>query len=268
MIEEFVDLETAAGIAQLATRYVAGDAPPIVFLHGFGGSKEEYVDIAGFLAARHSLLLYDHPGCGASAVERPEKVDVPLLGECALGLMRYFGFGAAHLVGHSMGGLTAAKIAQMHPERVLSLTSIEGNLSPEDCSISRLSRELAHLEPDAFLAAVTSVVGALPGAGWARYAADLKHRVTAAAAAPLLASILGPSEEEPLLADFIALEMPKLFVYGAENAGFSYIPALRKSDAELAEIAHANHFPMLTNPAGMFRAIADFIAGVEAARSS
>ena len=42
-----------------------------------------------------------------------------------------------HLIGHSMGGLTALILGDEHPGRVSSFINIEGNVSPEDCFLSR-----------------------------------------------------------------------------------------------------------------------------------
>ena len=44
-----------------------GSKPPILFLHGFGSSKEDYADIVRYPAFDgHGFLAYDAPGCGAS----------------------------------------------------------------------------------------------------------------------------------------------------------------------------------------------------------
>jgi pimeloyl-ACP methyl ester carboxylesterase len=42
-----------------------------------------------------------------------------------------------HLIGHSMGGLTALMLADRDPTAVASLVNIEGNVAPEDCFLSR-----------------------------------------------------------------------------------------------------------------------------------
>ena len=52
-----------------------------------------------------------------------------------------------HLVGHSMGGLTALRLADRDPARVASFVDIEGNVAPEDCFLSR--QVLTHPADDA-----------------------------------------------------------------------------------------------------------------------
>jgi pimeloyl-ACP methyl ester carboxylesterase len=57
--------------------------------------------------------------------------------ETALAVLGCVKFERFHLVGHSMGGLTALMLAHKHPDRVLSFVDIEGNIAPEDCFLSR-----------------------------------------------------------------------------------------------------------------------------------
>ena len=46
----------------------AGAHPPIVFLHGFGSTKEDDVDLAYHAGFRgRPFLAYDTPGCGESS---------------------------------------------------------------------------------------------------------------------------------------------------------------------------------------------------------
>ncbi len=98
----------------------AGDA--IVFVHGYGGAKEDWSDQVREFAPDHRVLVFDHRGHGASdgpadegayTVERLVK-DTERLIDCA-------GFEDYHLVGHSIGGAVAQEIALGRPDRVRSL---------------------------------------------------------------------------------------------------------------------------------------------------
>lgn len=106
-----------------------GDLAPVVFLHGFGSTKEDYADIV-----RHRefdgrpFVAYDAPGCGETRCADLSTISIPFLVETALNVIERIGFARFHLVGHSMGGLTALLLAHRHPERVLSFVDIEGNM--------------------------------------------------------------------------------------------------------------------------------------------
>ena len=79
------------------------------------------------------FLAYDAPGCGEIHCDNPSKVSIAFQVEAALIMLDRLGIERFHLVGHSMGGLSALLLAHAHPQRVLSFTDIEGNIAPEDC---------------------------------------------------------------------------------------------------------------------------------------
>lgn len=106
---------------------------PIVLLHGFGSTKEDYADIVRRPALQgRPVLAYDAPGCGASTASRLDAVDIPFLVEVARTMIDRAGIDRVHLAGHSMGGLTGLMLADSMPERIASFTTVEGNVAPED----------------------------------------------------------------------------------------------------------------------------------------
>ncbi|HSX13347.1 MAG TPA: alpha/beta fold hydrolase [Chlamydiales bacterium] len=78
---------------------------PIVFLHGFLGTKEDWNEVSSFLDA--PCIAVDLPGHGSAPFS--EKLILPDLPKF-------------HLVGYSMGGRLALAIANEHPEKIASLT--------------------------------------------------------------------------------------------------------------------------------------------------
>ncbi len=90
---------------RVATVRSGGELTPIVFLHGFGSTKEDYADIALQPAfAERPFLAYDAPGCGETSCEDVPKVSIPFLVKTVQTVLRHAGIGRFHLVGHSMGG--------------------------------------------------------------------------------------------------------------------------------------------------------------------
>lgn len=67
-----------------------------------------------------------------------------------------------HLVGHSMGGLTALMLTQQNSKRVMSFVEIEGNIAPEDCFLSRQIISHDHADPHQFLLSLLNVPAKLP----------------------------------------------------------------------------------------------------------
>jgi len=65
-----------------------------------------------------------------------------------------------------------------------------------------------------------------------------------------------------LIERFIALPLPKLFVYGSENSNLAYLPKLRAAGISVIEIPNSNHWPVWDNPAECYKVIANFVAGL------
>ena len=86
-------------------------------------------------------------------------------------------------------------------------------------------------------------------------------RVRLAAVRPIFESMVNLSDEEDLMGMFLELPCRKMFMFGEENRGLSYLPRLEKEGIELAMIAESGHFPMYSNPVEMYRRIAGFLEG-------
>jgi pimeloyl-ACP methyl ester carboxylesterase len=95
------------------------DAPTLVMLHGFTGSKENWYPLARELRRRYRLIIPDLPGWGDS--ERRPGADYGFVAQSA----RVAAFiaavsprGPVVLLGHSMGGGIAALTAARYPRLV------------------------------------------------------------------------------------------------------------------------------------------------------
>jgi pyruvate dehydrogenase E2 component (dihydrolipoamide acetyltransferase) len=103
----------------------AGEGPPIVFLHGFGGDLNNWQYNQEALAESHATYAVDLPGHGASSKDLGSGgADVGALASAVLAFLDAKGIERAHLVGHSLGGGVALDLALNHPERVASATLI------------------------------------------------------------------------------------------------------------------------------------------------
>jgi 3-oxoadipate enol-lactonase len=93
-----------------------GSGEPLVLLHCLG-VDHHFWDFAAPLAADFTLIRYDLPGHGASAV--PDGAyDIADLSDQLDALVRANGFGRINLAGISLGGLIAQHFAASHPDLV------------------------------------------------------------------------------------------------------------------------------------------------------
>jgi len=95
---------------------------PVLLLHGFGASKENWLPLLPFLARHYHLYIPDLPGWGESqfSAEGLYGLDhqVARLATWAQQVMP----APAHVAGSSMGGGIAGLLAARHPELVASVT--------------------------------------------------------------------------------------------------------------------------------------------------
>lgn len=261
VVLERLSLQVLGVAADVACMHRLGDVPPIVFLHGFGSTKEDYADIRLHPAfAGRAFLAYDAPGCGATHCADLSRLSIPFLVATAKAVLEHLGVREFHLVGHSMGGLTALMLAHEQPQRVLSFVDIEGNLAPEDCFLSRQVIDHPADSADAFFESFIERTWRLPHFSSPLYAASLRHKVRAEAVRGIFTSMVELSDHGDLLAKILALPFPRMFMYGQQNAALSYLPTLRAHGVELAEVSACGHFPMYSNPVEMWAAMSRFLA--------
>jgi pimeloyl-ACP methyl ester carboxylesterase len=252
-------LEVNGASLELDTLVSHGRKPPVLFLHGFGSTKEDYADFAHIpdLAAG-GFIAFDAPGFGRSISSDLSRVSIEFLVDVADAVLQQLAIEEFHVVGHSMGGLTALMLAQRAPDRVLSFVNIEGNLAPEDCFLSRQIIDNPADDPADFLEEFAARTHVAPEFSSALYASGVQSRVRPDVVRGVFESMVDLSDHGDLLSRFTALALPRLFMYGEQNAELSYLPRLRDHGVELAEIPFSGHWPMYSNPVAMWAEIAGF----------
>jgi pimeloyl-ACP methyl ester carboxylesterase len=216
----------------------------ILCLHGLGASKSSFDPLRDTALGRaHDIVALDFPGHGARAHDAvPAAPVAAAAADIAADLRRHDR--RVVLVGHSMGGAVAILAAELAPDRVAGLVSIEGNLIAEDCGL--VSRRLAEA-PDA--AACDA----------------LKHDLVAGAArsknpAALLAwsrDLVAVSDTGRLLQSFRQAPCPTLYLHGDGYLGHVLLPRL--PPVPVVHIPGAGHNVMADAPAATAAAIAAHI---------
>ncbi len=97
----------------------AGAGPALLLLHGLGGSSKTWEEQYRAFAGAYRVIGWDAPGFGGSSPAPAPTADC--WADEAMGLMSRLGIETAVLLGHSMGGIIAPRIAARHPGRIVRL---------------------------------------------------------------------------------------------------------------------------------------------------
>ncbi len=196
----------------------SGAGAPVVLLHGIASSSETFEHLVPLLRDSHEVVAIDLLGFGGSPAPDDSEYTVDEHVGAITRTIRHLRVRRPFtLVGHSMGGLFAARIAARHP-RWLSravLVSPPIYLTPEELSnpIERTAADI-HLRAYRFLrehrdftlhnAALAEKLVRLPGfaqlneRNWTPFVRSLEHTI----------------ESQTALSDLAAISVPVTIVYG------------------------------------------------------
>jgi pimeloyl-ACP methyl ester carboxylesterase len=242
--------------------YRAGTGgPSVFFVHGLGGAKENFY--AAFQCpelADCTLLTFDEPGTGLASFDPDAGLNVSALADMAHEVAERLLAEPYYLAGASMGGLiTLLQLRRYGVGRIQGLINLEGNLCSEDCMFSRrvTSHEFGSFEP-----VFKQMMEELRGS---RYAGDqivahnMAMNVDIRGYHRYSFETVAESDSGRLIEEFLALPIPRLFLYGEANKALSYLPRLRASTVQVREIPSSAHFLFYDNPAETFRAVGEFV---------
>ena len=226
----------------------SGEGPPVLLLHGMSGSRHWWSRNVPALAERFRTYCIDLPGFGGSRGVPWERIDhtVTLLMEW----MENEGLANGHVIGHSLGGAVAARLAALHPDRVDRLILVDAairlprtRLTIRGASIhytfrrrpeglaQLVARDLFRSHPRSFFVSGIDLLGAK----WEKELSAIPH--------------------------------PALIVWGEHDlitpVSLGARLATLLPDAQLAVIPEAGHSPMWEQAERFNRVALDFLAGSE-----
>lgn len=113
-----------AGGSRLSyVRMGAGDGPPLVLVHGFGGDLNNWLFNQPMLAQHTAVYALDLPGHGRSTKQVGDG-DIASLAGVLRQALAALNIERAHFAGHSLGGAIVLQAALDEPRRAASLTLV------------------------------------------------------------------------------------------------------------------------------------------------
>jgi len=124
LISESAEKLSIDGLA--VTLYGPREAEPVLMSAGLGGSGGYWKPQLAALAAKYRVILYDHRGTAGSVRSIPSPYSSRDLAADMAAILDGLGLASAHVVGHAAGGVAGLELALQAPERVKSLTVVNG----------------------------------------------------------------------------------------------------------------------------------------------
>jgi pimeloyl-ACP methyl ester carboxylesterase len=100
--------------------HVSGDGPPMVLLHGWTSSHQEWFPFVPALQEKHRVYRWDARGHGGHALTKDAAPTAHRMARDLLNLLDHYGIEQAGVVGHSMGALTTWQFIRDHGSARLS----------------------------------------------------------------------------------------------------------------------------------------------------
>lgn len=241
----------------------------VLFLHGLGGSAEDWKDVASALPKGLQALALDFPGFG-KATRPHDSYDPASLARWVIGELDDRDVETVVVAGHSLGGRIAAELALLAPKRVsaLALVSPLGAVSygfTDTLKWKAMSRAaLVAAAPEASLKNALGYGFAVDGAGKKGFVArGMKARTGPSSSSALRAlerSVDGLLSAPPISKRLAGTTVPLLLVAGSEDplAPPKDVEAIRaaRPDAAYALLAGVGHYAPLEAPKEVAKRIA------------
>jgi 2-succinyl-6-hydroxy-2,4-cyclohexadiene-1-carboxylate synthase len=257
--------------ASLAYRTYGDDAnPPLCFLHGFMGSSADWQPVVDDLTDGYFCIVIDLPGHGASTGRDAEAYTMDAAVRAVNGVLNAVECGPVGLLGYSMGGRVALRVALRSPDRVrrLVLESVSPGIADASARAERRRTDderARKIEAD------------LPGflRQWYRmplFASLGRHGLVESMVqqranndpAEIARALQGfsPGRQSPLWNDLSDLAMPTLLLTGALDPKYPDVTARsaeRIPDARRVLVPDAGHNVHAERPAAYRQAVKDFL---------
>jgi 3-oxoadipate enol-lactonase len=224
----------------LAYDDTGGPGPAILFSHSLFFNRAMFAEQVAAFGRTHRVVTYDHRGQGESA--HAATLDMDTLAEDAAALIVALDLGPCHVVGNSMGGFIALRLAARRPELLRSVVAMSSS-ADEEGQRESFQALLDHARANGI--PVDALVHIMFGDTTiaARPAIRERWRRHFATLAP---SILDAAQEvvqrKGVLGELVGATVPMLVLSGAED--HAYVPELSQRIADTA--ANATHVTIMS----------------------
>jgi sigma-B regulation protein RsbQ len=247
-------------------------AETLVFTHGFGTDQQSWKDLVEAFQGDYRIVLYDNAGGGASdpAFFSVNKYDsLQSYAEDLLAIVKELDINNAILIGHSVGSMISMLAILQEPSRFTKLVIIgasprylndEGYIGGfEQADLNALYQTMN----DNYFAWVSGFAGLAMQNADRPYLAKNFSDGLAAIRPDIAQSVAKVIFQSDYRGDIAKLAIPTLIIQAKEDIAVPYAVAeyLRDhiKDSKLIEVDAFGHFPHISAPQEIIRAVRSFI---------
>lgn len=234
-----------------------GDGPPVLFLHGFLMNGDMFDPQVEALSPAYRCIRMDSRAFGRTVWDGAQFSLYDTVSD-AVAVLDALGIASAVIVGMSMGGYAALRMALRHPERVQALVLIGTRHSTDPGPVQAQYIEAREVwrnngaVPPLVQGLMTAIIGpqeqnAAQWAAWTPRWEAVSGQAYAAASTSLL-------ERDELSDEAIqGITVPSIVFHGAEDIGIppecgEALHRLLPNSADLVKVPGAGHSVNLTHP--------------------
>tara|TARA_R110002072_G_scaffold79793_6_gene183797 strand:+ start:2051 stop:2860 length:810 start_codon:yes stop_codon:yes gene_type:complete len=255
------------GGTPIAVRDTETDKPPLVLLHGLGGSSQTWAFQFRALAEDFRVIAWDMPGYGSSGGFERENPTVEHYAHALSAVLDTIGALKSHIVGQSVAALIGASYAAEHPDQTLSYTFCQGltglaGLPDDERSAQRKSRLETFREMGAERFAEERGRKVL-GPDTLPMVAELAVTIMKRAPVPAMCQAVEMMAQTDFFEIAPRIDCPSLVIAGSEDPASSVETgqSVRRAlgDGPMEIIDRAGHFGAMENPAAFNAGLSRFL---------
>ena len=249
-----------------------GSGSPVLFAHGLTFDRHMWDPQVEALSGRYRCIAIDFRGHGRSA-SPPGEYTLEQMAEDVHQLLQGLGVSAAHIVGLSMGGMVAMRLALAHPQVVRSLgllgTSAEVEVAEHIPQYEGMIQMSLAQGPQAVVDGVVPImfsqgfIGSQPAKVEAYRQLFLANNVQGVASA-----LYAVTRRRDILDDIAAIKVPTLIIVGEADIATTPEKAQhiqeRIASSRLVTIPGAAHMTPIEQPERITELLSQFLAEAEA----
>ncbi|WP_310568673.1 alpha/beta fold hydrolase [Gemmatimonas sp.] len=250
-----------------------GNGPPVLFSHGLLWSTRMWDAQVTALRSRYRCIAWDHRGQGQSDVPNVRAISIEDCYADAVALIEQLGVAPVHIVGLSMGGFVAMRLAARRPDLVRSCVLLETSAEAEPPEHVPRYRTLNRVARWFGLRMVANKVMPImfgrtfltdPARAAER---DMWRERLSRNRRDIWRAVNGVIERQPIMPELSRITAPTLIMVGDEDVATVPLKSERMHAAirgsKLVRIPHAGHSSSVEAPVHVTAAIESWVGRVE-----